>query len=67
MLLAKKIARGTHRNVNYVSKLFQPHVIAPKDRKVKDEDCLSKSQKVGVCLFVVFLVIGPTFTVQGCP
>jgi hypothetical protein len=53
MVLVKKIARGTHRNVNCVSKLFQPQNVVPKDSKVKNEDCLSKSQKVG--LFVCFM------------
>jgi hypothetical protein len=49
--LAKGIARGTHRCVNYVSRLFQPQNFVPKDSKVKKEDCLSKSQKVD--LFVL--------------
>jgi hypothetical protein len=55
--LMKKIAKGTHRNVNYLSKLFQPQNVVPKDGNVKSEDSLSKSQKVG--LFVCF-----TSTVQ---
>jgi hypothetical protein len=47
VMLMKKIARGTCRNVNYVSGLFQPQNVLPKDGKVKSEDCLSKSQRVG--------------------
>lgn len=46
----KKIAKGTHRNVNYVSRLFQPQNFVPKDGIVKREDSLSKSQKVGSCV-----------------
>lgn len=47
VMLMKKIAKGTHRNVNYVSRLFQPQNVVPKDAIVKREDSLSKSQKVG--------------------
>ncbi|GFG39525.1 hypothetical protein Cfor_00955 [Coptotermes formosanus] len=46
VVLANRIASGTCRNVNYVSKLFQPQNIIPKDSKVKKEDSLSKSQKL---------------------
>lgn len=46
-MLMKKIAKGTHRNMNYVSRLFQPQNVVPKDGIVKKEDSLSKSQKVG--------------------
>ncbi|XP_021936027.1 probable proline--tRNA ligase, mitochondrial isoform X2 [Zootermopsis nevadensis] len=53
MVLMKKITRGTHRKVNYVSKLFQPQNVVPKDNKVKNEDCLSKSQKLMLDLGVI--------------
>jgi len=53
VVFVKKIARGTHRNVNYVSRLFQPQNVVPKDGKVKSECSLSKSQKVG-CLVSLF-------------
>ncbi|PNF23894.1 putative proline--tRNA ligase, mitochondrial [Cryptotermes secundus] len=46
VMLMKKIAKGTHRNVNYVSRLFQPQNVVPKDGIVKREDSLSKSQKL---------------------
>jgi len=50
-MLAKGIAMESHRNVNYVSRLFQPQNFVPKDSQLKKEDCLSKSQKVA--LFVL--------------
>lgn len=59
VVLANRIASGTCRNVNYVSKLFQPQNIIPKDSKVKKEDSLSKSQKVRVICF--------TGIVENCP
>jgi hypothetical protein len=57
VMLVKKIAKGTHRNVNYVSRLFQPQNVVPKDGNVKNENSLSKSQKVGSFCF--------SSTVQG--
>jgi len=48
ILLAKGIAKELHRNVNYVSRLFQPQNFVPKDSQLKKEDCLSKSQKVAL-------------------
>jgi hypothetical protein len=48
ILLAKEIVMESHRNVNYVSRLFQPQNFVPKDSQLKKEDSLSKSQKVAL-------------------
>ncbi|KAJ9600419.1 hypothetical protein L9F63_009275, partial [Diploptera punctata] len=43
----------TKRNINYVSRLFQPQNIAPKNSKVKVDEVSSKSQRLMVDLGIV--------------
>ena len=49
--MAKGIAMESHRNVNYVSRLFQPQNFVPKDSQLRKEDGLSKSQKVALFIY----------------
>ncbi|XP_069682732.1 probable proline--tRNA ligase, mitochondrial isoform X1 [Periplaneta americana] len=53
ILLMKQIYNRTCRNVNYVSRMFQPRNVVPKNSKVKNEDSLSKSQRLMLDLGVI--------------